>query len=277
MLKLAAFADEISPDLDEQIRVCLENGVYYLELRGVAGKNVLDFDAAMSADIRAKLCDNGMGVASIGSPIGKVKITDPFDPHFERFKKAVELAEFFGSPYIRIFSFYAPTEGGLVLPYRDEVMRRLKAMADYLAGREVVMVHENERNIYGEMGKECLDIVQTIASPKLKNCFDFANYVQAGQYPHACWPQLKPHTVHIHIKDAMKDGKVVPAGEGAGDVADLLEDAWKSGYTGFLSLEPHLAYAGQFAGFSGPQLFKVAVDALKKICREKNIPLYKTV
>ena len=274
MLKLSAFPDEISPELDQQIKTCRENGVFYIELRGVAGKNVMDFDDAMTADIRAKLKANGMGISAIGSPIGKVKITDPFEPHFEKFKKAVQLAEFFQAPFIRIFSFYAPTEGGLVLSYRSEVMRRLAAMADYVENRDVVLVHENERHIYGEMGKEALDIIQTVNSPKLRNCFDFANYVQAGQYPHAAWPALKPHTVHIHIKDSLKDGKVVPAGEGAGDIAPILDDAVKSGYKGFLVLEPHLAHAGQFQGFTGPALFKVAVDSLKKICREKNIPLY---
>jgi hypothetical protein len=42
---------------------------------------------------------------------------------------------------------------------------------------------------------------------------------------------------------------------------------------GFLSLEPHLAAAGQFSGFSGPNLFGVAVEALRKVAHENNIPL----
>jgi sugar phosphate isomerase/epimerase len=274
MLKLAAFADEISPDIDEQIRVCLENGVKLIELRGVAGKNVLDFDDALCAQIKAKLTAGKMGIAAIGSPIGKVKITDAWEPHFERFKKAVKLAEFFDAPLIRIFSFYPAEDGGLVYSHRDEVMRRMKAMAAYVENRNVVLVHENEGHIYGEMGKECVDLLKTVNSPKLKNCFDFANYVVAGQNPMCCWGMLKPWLAHIHVKDALYEGgRITPAGEGDGSVARLLEDAWKSGYRGFLTLEPHLAHAGQFAGFSGPELFKVAVDALKKICKEKSIPL----
>jgi len=80
--------------------------------------------------------------------------------------------------------------------------------------------------------------------------------------------------VHIHIKDALADsGKVVPAGEGDGQIAPILVDLHKSGYDGFLSLEPHLQVAGQAGGFSGPQLFKVAADALKKVCRENDLPL----
>lgn len=274
MLRLAAFADEISPDIDQQIAVCRANGVTHIELRGVAGKNVMDFDAPLCSEIRSKLKAAGMGVSAIGSPIGKVKITDPFEPHFDRFRKAVDLAMFFESPFIRIFSFYPPAEGQSMLPHRAEVMRRLGALADYVKDRNVVLVHENEAAIYGEMGKECLDIVQTINSPKLRNCFDFANYILAGQYPLACWPALKPYTTHIHIKDALlKDRSITPAGKGDGQIGQIVADAYKTGYRGFLTLEPHLAHAGQFAGFSGPDLFGVAASALRELCSQQGIPL----
>ena len=43
VLKLAAFADEISPDIDEQIRVCRENSVTHVELRGRRGEECPGF------------------------------------------------------------------------------------------------------------------------------------------------------------------------------------------------------------------------------------------
>ena len=274
MLKLSAFADEISPDLDEQIRVCRDNGVSLIELRGVNGQNVMDFDDALCATVRSKLKAAGMGLSAIGSPIGKISITDQWDAHFEKFKKAVRLAEFFEAPMVRVFSFYPPAGEETMYAHRDEVMRRMTAMADYVENKQVLLALENERHLYGEMGKECLDILKTVDSPKLRNCFDFANFVQAGQNPLCCWDMLKPYLVHIHVKDARFDGGgVTPAGQGDGSIARLLEEAWKSGYRGILTLEPHLAHAGQFFGFTGPALFKVAVDALKTICTEKNIPL----
>jgi sugar phosphate isomerase/epimerase len=276
MLRLSGFADEISPQLDEQIKTCKENGLTHFELRGVFGKNVLDFDSAMRSEIKAKLDANGMGVISIGSPIGKVPITDPWQPHFDRFKIAVDAAEFFKSPFIRIFSYY-PAEGagkGDVIKHRDEVMKRMAAKVDYIKDRNVVLIHENERHIYGEKVKECVDLMKTINSPKFKFAFDFANFVQAGDDPLVNWPLLKPYTVHIHIKDAKKaDGKVVPAGQGDGQLEPILLDAYKSGYDGFFSLEPHLAAHGQFSGFSGPALFTTAVNALKDVCKKAKIPL----
>jgi 3-dehydroshikimate dehydratase len=275
MLRLAAFADEISANLDDQIRVCKQNGVGWFELRGVNGINVMDFDKNLLAEIKSKLSANGMGVVSIGSPIGKIKITDPFEPHFEKFKHAVELAEYFAAPFIRIFSYYPPEKGMDLKPYRAEVMRRMRAKAEYVEKHaNVTLVHENEKDIYGESGEDCLDLLKTVNHPKLRNAFDFANFVQAKHRPEAAWPLLKPYTVHIHIKDAFwADGKNTPAGTGDGHIPEILADAWNSGYRGFLTMEPHLSVAGQFSGFTGPDLFKTAVDALKDICKRNNIPL----
>jgi sugar phosphate isomerase/epimerase len=116
--------------------------------------------------------------------------------------------------------------------------------------------------------------MNSIDSPKFRCAFDFANFVQAGEKPLDNWPGLKPYTAHIHVKDALfKDGKVVPAGEGDGQLEPILKDAYASGYRGFLSLEPHLAAAMQSSGFSGPQLFKTAADALKAMCKRARIPL----
>ncbi|HMB94757.1 MAG TPA: sugar phosphate isomerase/epimerase [Tepidisphaeraceae bacterium] len=273
MLKLAAFADEVSPQLDDQIKVCKANSITHFELRGVYGKNVLDFEQPLRHEIKTKLAANGLAVACIGSPIGKVKITDDWPTHFDRFKIAVELAQFFDAPMIRIFSYYGD-ESSSILNHRDEVMRRMQAKVDYLKNINVTLVHENEVKIFGEKGLQCLDLMKTIDSPKLRCAFDFANFVQAKEKPLDCWPMLKPYTSHIHIKDARwEDGNVVPAGKGDGQLEPILKDAYASGYRGFLSLEPHLAAHGQFSGFSGPELFTSAASALKALCKNAGIAL----
>ncbi len=272
MLKLAGFADEISPELSQQIAVFKKLGITHFELRGVAGKNVLDFDASLREEIKTKLAENGLAVACIGSPIGKVKIDEPFDAHFDRFKIAVDTAHFFQAKLIRVFSYYPP-DGGDINQHRDEVMRRFAAKVQYIANSDLTLVHENEAKIFGEGVVNCLDLMKTIDSPQLQSVFDFANFIQAGEDPAKNWPILKPYSIHIHIKDAMPDGSVVPAGEGTGQIAAILKDAYSSGYRGFLSLEPHLAAHGQFSGFSGPELFTTATIALRKVCRESEVPL----
>ena len=273
MFHLSAFADEISPDPDEQIRVCKDNGVTHFELRSVNKINVLDFDRRLRQEIKSKLVESGLGVICIGSPIGKVKIDELWEKHFDRFKIAVELAEFFAAPLIRIFSYY-PEPGGDISRRRDEVIRRMQDKVDYIKDRPVTLVHENEKEIFGDTGSRCLDLMQTINSPKFRSAFDFANFIQCGEQPLDNWASLKPYSVHIHIKDAkLGSGQIVPAGEGDGQLEPILVDLHRSGYDGFVSLEPHLSAAGKMGGFSGPELFKVAADALKKLCSRNDIPI----
>jgi len=276
MIRLSAFADEIDPNLDLQIKHCRLNGVTHLELRSVDKVNVLDFTDAQKRDIKAKLDAAGMGVVAIGSPIGKVAIDQSWPDHFDRFKIAVDMALFFNAPMIRLFSYYPPGgEGkGAIEPHRHQIIDRFLAKVEYVQSMPVTMVHENEKGIFGEKGKNCLDLMQTINSPKLRSAFDFANFVQAKERPIDNWPLLKPYTTHIHIKDALlASGKVVPAGQGDGDVDAILADANASGYSGFLSLEPHLQVAGHSHGETGPELFKTAVDALKVILKRHNIAI----
>jgi 3-dehydroshikimate dehydratase len=276
MLKLSAFADEISPNLDEQIRVCKEALVTHFELRGVYGKNVMDFDAPLRAEIKTKLAANGMGVVSIGSPIGKVAIDQPWSEHFDRFKRAVEIAEFFESPFIRLFSYYpAGGEGkGPLDPHRDEVIRRFHDKVAYLKDHPVTLVHENEKGVFGDIGRRCQDLMASVNSPRLRCAFDFGNFVQVGERPLDNWKLLKPYTAHIHVKDVKAStGQTVPAGEGDGNIEAILIDAYVSGYRGFVSLEPHLKVAGHSHGETGPELFKVGADALKWILRKNGIAL----
>ena len=103
--KISGFADEIAADFDEQLRVLTDLGQKFLELRGADGIGVADLTMEKAAELKEKLDKAGIGVSAIGSPIGKIGITDDFAPHFEKYKKVVELAKFFGTPYIRMFSF----------------------------------------------------------------------------------------------------------------------------------------------------------------------------
>jgi len=270
MFTLSAFADEISPDPQVQVENLLANGVKHVELRGAFEKNVLDFTDSEIETVQSVFDGAGVAVSAIGSPIGKVEITGPFDEHMDRFKRALDLAEVFKAPYIRIFSYYPPgmkDEGDWRTQWRDEVMRRLRALCAAAAGRPVTLAHENESDIYGEMGAQCADIIREVGADNLKNIFDPSNYVACGEKClAAAWPLLRDDTAYFHIKDySLARKEVVPAGEGDGDIPEILADAKARGFSGFASLEPHLQYAGSSRGFTGPDLFKRAADALKKV------------
>ena len=275
MLKLSGFADEIDPSLDTQIEVMQRTGVSHFELRSIDGTNILQFTDGQAREYKRRIDDAGLGVICIGSPCGKKPIDTSEGELLDMFRRAREMAEMFGAPLIRVFSFYPPGgEGkGPLDPMAGRVVELFHRQIELLEGSNVVMVHENEKGIYGDTGARCLHLLSSVNSPKLRMAFDFANFVQCGQDPQEIWPDLQPYTAHIHIKDAKKDGTVVPAGEGVGGIGNILKDAVKHGYEGFLSLEPHLKVAGHSHGETGPELWTVAVEALRLVCGANEIPL----
>jgi sugar phosphate isomerase/epimerase len=273
MWTLSGFADEISPELSEQIDTLLAEGMSYLEFRGVWGKNVLDLTDEELELVRRELRAHGLGVSSIGSPIGKILITDDFDEHLVRFGRALELAHFFAAPYVRIFSFFMPP-GDDPAWHRDEVLHRMAALANAAKGSDVVLLHENEKEIYGDVPERCHDILVSVGSDILRSTWDAANFVQCGVRPFTeGYPLLRPFLEYIQVKDALlATGEVVPAGLGDGQTRETLAGLRDSGFDGFFSLEPHLASAGRFSGTSGPELFRAAVQALKELFRELGAP-----
>ncbi|HLJ31998.1 MAG TPA: sugar phosphate isomerase/epimerase family protein [Ktedonobacteraceae bacterium] len=272
MIRLSAFADEISSDLDEQIAVLQSENIHFLELRGAWGVNVLDFTDEQVARIQSTLDAHGIGVSSIGSPIGKVPIDSSFAEHMQRFGRAIKLAHIFQTPYIRIFSFYPPTSrttATALSEWRDEVRWRLRALTVRAREEGITLLHENEKDIYGETIARCVDILHSVNDEHFRAILDPANFIQCGQIPYPdAYETLRPWLRYMHVKDALPDGTVVAAGEGATNWPALLQRLRADGYDGFFSLEPHLAAAGQFQGFSGPALFRKASQALQGMLRE---------
>src|SRR5271154_3743701 len=91
MFTLSAFADEIDPDPLKQIDILKSCGVRHIEFRSIHATNVLNLSDAQIADFKALLDKNGFKLSAIGSPIGKIKIDEPFEPHLTKFKRAIDL------------------------------------------------------------------------------------------------------------------------------------------------------------------------------------------
>jgi sugar phosphate isomerase/epimerase len=263
MIRLSAFADEISADPSEQLDCLDQHGIRHVEFRSIHGTNVLDLSDAQHDDFRRMLSERGFHLSAIGSPIGKIQITEAFEPHLQRFARALDLAKFYQTPLIRIFSYYLP-RGDDPPKYRDEVMRRMTAKAKMAADRGITLVLENERYIYGDTASRVLDVLDTVDSPVLGHAFDPANYLEVGQPIDAAWDLLRSRTVHFHVKDYdAKLARNVSAGQGQGQIPRLIADAVAHGYAGFCVLEPHLLVSELTHGFTGPERFGDAARALK--------------
>jgi sugar phosphate isomerase/epimerase len=253
MWTLSGFVDEISPDFTEQCRVASSLGLRYVELRSAWDVNILDLKPRQLAVMKDTLADSDLQVSSIGSPIGKIFIDEPFPPHLDRMRHAAEVAHFFDAPYIRIFSFFL-RPGVDPADYRDAVVDRMRALTRVAEEADVILLHENEKEIYGDVPSRCLDIVRSVVSPHLRLAWDPANFVQVGVRPYTDgYATLRPHIEYVQIKDARAaDGTVVTAGNGDGEVAPTIRALRYDGFDGFFSLEPHLGHR------NGPELFRRA-------------------
>lgn len=268
--QIAAFADEADGKITGQINAMKDNGINYLEIRGVDGENISDIPVQKAKEVRKQLDDNGIAVWSLGSPYGKIGIEDDFNSHLDKFKHGLELAEILGTKHIRMFSFYVPACDAE--KYKDRVMSRLEQFILAAKGSGIILCHENEKGIYGDVATRCEEIHRTF--PELKAVFDPANFIQCGQDTLKAWEMLNPYVEYMHIKDAMADGSVVPAGKGIGNIPELLKQ-----YRGeVLTLEPHLSVfdgldkleAGEKSKLrycypSSRIAFDAAVNALKEL------------
>ena len=279
-IKISGFSDEIDSDINIQFQVLKKLGIEYFEPRGINGKNISEISDEELLELKNDMNEFGIKASSIGSPIGKINITDDFEKHLEKFKRVVYIAKQLGTQYIRIFSFFIP-EGEVAENFRDEVMLRMKRMAQIAEENDIILLHENEKDIYGDTAKRCVDVFKTVNSPNLRAVFDPANFVQVGQktYPDA-YQMMMPYIEYMHIKDACGD-VIVPAGKGDGHIEEILRALYANGYQGFLSLEPHL---GSFEGLaalelddkmlklpkSGEGTFTLAFDELKKVLDKIN-------
>lgn len=271
---ISGFADEISATFDQQIEGLKKLGISYMEPRGIDGKNVSELTEDEAKAVKAKLDAAGIKVSSVGSPIGKISIDGDFEAHKQLLRNVIKTAKILDTKYIRVFSFFVPA--GKAADFKEKVLRQMKEMVDIAAENDVILLHENEKDIYGDVPERCLDIIEYVNSSSLGVVFDPANFVQCGVDTLKAFELLKDHITYMHIKDAKADGKVVPSGYGEGHVSEILGSLKEMGYEGFTSLEPHL---GSFEGLealentdivkklpkSGFDTFEIAYNALRKI------------
>ncbi len=269
MFRLSAFADEIGPDPREQLAVLAACRVRFVEFRSIHATNVLALSDAHIDEFRRMLADAGIGVSAIGSPVGKAPIDAPFDAQLDKLKRAVDLCGVFGTPNVRVFSFYPPANtpfAGDWAPHRDEVLRRLWVMAEVAAGANVTLLHENEHNIYGDTPERVRDVLASVDHPNLRGAYDAANYVFCGTDPMLGWNLTRQYTTHLHIKDWKRGGTHgVLAGTGDGMMDHSIGEAVAAGYDGFAVLEPHLRGGGPTGGVTGADLFPAAVEAFRTV------------
>lgn len=241
---ISGFADEIDSDFTKQLTTVHNLGMEYISLRSADGKGVAEYTVEEVRDqLIPRLAKFGIKVSSLGSPIGKVGVEDEegFKNQLEQLKRLCEICKVLKCRYIRMFSFFIP-EGKNPNDYRDVVIEKLRKFEEIAKEYDVVLLHENEKDIYGDTAARCKILFDELGSEHFRAAFDFANFVQCGEDTAECWDLLRPYIEYIHIKDAVSDdNENVLCGTGEGKIKELLTRAIRDeDYEGFLTLEPHL-------------------------------------
>ena len=283
---LSAFADEAGDTTQEQIDAIERAGLKHIDVRGIDGHNIATLPLDEAKAIREKLDAAGITVAMFGSPLGKVDIADPFEAEAAKLAHMGKLAPVLGCNAIRIFSYYNKAK----VPkdrWKRESLDRLGRLKKQAADLGLILYHENERHIYGDRCPEVLDIAEALRDGKtFRLIFDFDNYNQSGDDVWDNWTKLADHTDAFHLKDSDEHGQHVPIGEGNGDARRILADAVKRGWSGPLSLEPHLRHSAavlathaggsenqSFQEMSRRDVFNVAAEAAISLLGELKAPV----
>jgi sugar phosphate isomerase/epimerase len=306
---LSGFGDEAANQktAEQQFAAFAALGLQYYSLRfidvGQGIKNVMQLSKAEITKIRHLEDEYGLNVATIGSPIGKVKLLDQEDGTKNRYvpfkkyladevKKACDLAHAFETKLIRGFSFYHP-KGTDPKPHLPQAIDQLGQIAEMCHRSDLTFGLELEANLVGQTGGLLATIHKEVDHPALVTIFDGANISTQGFSAGECFDEyvkMKPGLGWMHIKDYRHPHRMkrtthvdeealkhfVPADVGDSGHELILRDfkelipaiekkLKKRGVPGvFLDLEPHVKGGGQFGGFSGPDGLGVA---LRGLCR----------
>ncbi len=244
---LSAFADEAAEDIDGQIQATLEGGLKMIDLRNVNGHNISALPLDLAGEVKAKLDAAGITVGMLGSPLGKIDITEDFQIDVNKLDHLAKLADVFSCRRIRVFSYFNKNDKPMY-EWAATTLTRLGALKEQAVRLGLQLFHENERHIFGDK----LWQVETIARTLRDDCpagqpkafgmlFDFDNFNQTQEDVWDAWQRLHPFIDAFHLKDSHADCQHTPIGTGNGRAKDILTDAINRGWSGHLANEPHLA------------------------------------
>jgi sugar phosphate isomerase/epimerase len=249
--------DEVSRDLDEAIAFARAEGLAAIELRMIGDTNVVQLPWPQLEEIRRKLAAAGLRVAALSTPLFKCPLdglphdADPdpfraashdFGDHLALIPRATAVAAFLGTRRLRCFAFLG---SGAYDEARVAILERLR-----LAGEEAIsfdpsarLCIENEPSTYVRSAAEVGSLVRDLGAP-YEVLWDPGNaYVSGERGPGLGFDHVADLVTHIHVKDPrIEDGatRFVPVGQGEIDYPAQVSAWAESGYTGYVSLEPHI-------------------------------------
>ncbi len=244
---LSAFSDEAGASCDEQIAALQKARISRMDLRSIDNFNCTVLPVPHAREVRRKLDAAGIQVQMFGSPIGKIDIADDFAIDVQKLEHLGQLAPILGCHAVRIFSYYNKADQPHDA-WQAETLRRLRELSALATKLKLVLYHENERHIFGDLCQDVQTIARELRRPEgaFRLIFDFDNYNQSGENVWENWLRLRQLTDAFHLKDS-RAGQHQPVGLGDGYVREILSDALQHRWAGPLAVEPHLSHSGAVA------------------------------
>lgn len=269
----SGIADEAGKPLAMQIKAHKQLGWQHIEIRNVNETTLAWADDAEFDRIHAELDKAELQVSCFASQIANWSrdITAPADKDYDELKRAIPRMKKMKCPFIRIMSYSNKTNIADA-EWRKEAVKRLKVMTKMAEDGGVILVHENCDGWGGHEIRNTLELISEMNSPAFKLVFDTGNPVGHKQNAWDYYVAVKPFIVYIHIKDGLTqpDGKVkwFWPGQGEGYVRKIIVDLLHRGYTGGLSIEPHIGSIVHEGKEATPEtLFKSYVEYGKRLMR----------
>ena len=247
---LTGFADEVSSNIEDQIRVTKELGWNAIEARSIGESNIHDISDADFENVCKALFYNGIHINCFGAAIANwsKKISDPFEISLQEVERTISRMQRLNVKLVRIMSYSRCTGSE---QYAEERFRRLKVICDKFLEAGITPLHENCMNYGGMSWIHTLELIDNISGLRL--VFDTGNPVISKDYSKTedrkqdsleFFKKIHEHVEHIHIKDVFLDGDkecFVFPGEGDAKIVDILKELKHMNYNGGISIEPHMA------------------------------------
>ena len=258
------FADEVSGNIDVQIKATKELGWKFIEARNIGGENITDITDEKFEELYNRLLKADIKISCFGSKVanwGKSPYKEEdYKQSINELERAIPRMKKLGTKMIRGMSFFIPKNE---YPHNPEleksILKKLKVLISLCEQEDIIYLHENCMNYFSQSYKHMEKLIESIDSPYFKIVFDTGNPVftdnRVGEPPYKkqnTWEvyQILKHKIHyVHIKDGIfikETGNYFPEveytfpGEGNGQVRKVLKDLIVNGYDGGISIEPHM-------------------------------------
>ena len=253
---ISGFTDEVSDDLDVQIRALRELGWNHIDLRTVDGKNVSTLSDGEFARVHRKLEENGITIACFGSTVANWgrEVDSDLERDLEELRTSIRHMQTAGVNYIRIMSYKVSEPEPLGTSMEERVISSIRKIAEIAEDNGVICLHENCQTWGGQSHEHSLRLIEAVDSPALRLVYDTGNPVSmkdvsgnapySYQDPYLFFEKVKEFVDYIHIKDAVvenEEPRYVFPGEGGGRVREILKSAAEKRPGLPISIEPHVA------------------------------------